>query len=188
MLNDAATATTPIELYRRATTRAIEVAAAVTADQLGGPTPCAEWTVQDLLDHLTAGTDYLLGALEGRPPRPCAGTTAGDLRAGVADVLAGLEEPGALERTCTSPLGFEWSVEQAVAGTFMDVLIHTWDLARATGQEDQLDPHLVAACTSMFLPEMPERGRQAGIVGPAVDVAADASPQAVLLGAMGRAP
>ena len=35
-----------------------------------------------------------------------------------------------MQRTCLSPLGFEWPVSQAVAGTFMDVLIHTWDLAR----------------------------------------------------------
>ena len=66
-----------------------------------------------------------------------------------------------MERTCTSPLGFQWPVSQAAAGTFMDVLIHTWDLARAASQDEKLDPDLVDACTAMFLPEMPERGRAA---------------------------
>ena len=41
----------------------------------------------------------------------------------------------------------------------MDVLIHTWDLARAASQ-DEKDPDLVDACTAMFLPEMPERGQR----------------------------
>lgn len=177
-----------VDLYRRAAEGAIEVTAAVSADQLDRATPCADWTVQDLLDHLTGGTDYLLAALAERAPISRQGTSAADYQAGVAMVLAGLEEPGVLRRMCMSPLGFEWPVEQAVAGTFMDVLIHTWDLARATGQDEHLDPSLVAACTAMFLPDMPERGRQAGIVGPAVDVGADASLQDTLLGAMGRAP
>lgn len=70
----------------------------------------------------------------------------------------------------------------------MDVLIHTWDLARATGQDEKLDPDLVDACTAMFLPGMPERGRAAGIVGPAVEVGEDIPAQDRLLAAMGRPP
>jgi len=177
-----------VDLYRSATTRAIEVAEALRPEELGLPTPCAEWDVQALLDHLVGGTEYLLAAMAGRPPVPPAGTTAADYRAGVDAVLEGMGRPGALERTCLSPLGFEWPVGQAVAGTFMDVLIHTWDLARATGQDTNLDPALVEACVGMFFPEMPERGREAGIVGPAVAVGPDASPQAQMLGAMGRTP
>ncbi|HKE73135.1 MAG TPA: TIGR03086 family metal-binding protein [Acidimicrobiales bacterium] len=158
------------------------------AEQLGLPTPCSEWDVQALLDHLVGGTEYLLASMDGRPPMPPTGTTAADYRAGVEAVMNGLGRPGVLERTCRSPLGFEWPVGQAVAGTFMDVLIHTWDLARATGQDTNLDPALVEACVGMFFPEMPERGREAGIVGPAVTVGPDASPQAQMLGAMGRTP
>jgi uncharacterized protein (TIGR03086 family) len=186
MLDDAGGVLDPIELYRRATARALQVVAAVEPDQLGGPTPCAEWTVQGLIDHLTGGTEYLLAALAGRPPVPPEGTGSTDYREGVDAVLAGLAEPGARARTCPSPLGFEWSIEQAVAGTFMDVLVHTWDLARATGQDEHLEPVLVEACVAMFLPDMPERGREVGIVGPAVEVGPDGSPQEVLLGAMGR--
>jgi uncharacterized protein (TIGR03086 family) len=178
----------PIDLYRRATEHAIKAVALVDADQLDRPTPCAEWSVQDVIDHLTGGTEYLLAALAGRAPVAVVGTGVDDLRGGVEAVLVGLAEPGAMERPCTSPLGFEWPVGQAVAGTFMDVLIHTWDLARATGQDERLDPDLVAACTAMFLPEMPERGRAAGIVGPAVEVGPDADAQDVLLATMGRRP
>lgn len=70
------------------------------------------------------------------------------------------------------------------------------DLVKAAGAwvffgaltDPTLDPALVDACTALFLPDMPEQGRAAGIVGPAVPVAADASPQDRLLGAMGRHP
>lgn len=188
MINYEIAAAHPVDLYRRAAARAGDIAAGVEASQLGDPTPCSSWNVQDLLDHLTGGTEYLLAALEQRQPAPRQSTTAADYRDGVAAVLDGLTAPSALERMCMSPLGFEWPVRDAVAGTFMDVLIHTFDLARATGQDERLDPELVEACMGMFLPEMPERGRQAGIVGPAVPVSPDATPQDVLLAAMGRTP
>lgn len=70
----------------------------------------------------------------------------------------------------------------------MDQLIHTWDLAVALGADRTLDTELVDAVAAMFLPHMPEVGRQAGFVGAAVPVDAPASPQDVLLGAMGRDP
>ncbi len=161
----------PVALYRSATGRAVEVAEGVRPEQLGLATPCSEWDVQALLDHLVGGTEYLLAAMDGRAPEPPTGATAADYRDGVDAVVKGLGEPGAMERTCMSPLGFEWPVGQAVAGTFMDVLVHTWDLASATGQDTDLDPALVEACLAMFFPEMPERGREAGLVGPEVEVA-----------------
>jgi uncharacterized protein (TIGR03086 family) len=174
----------PVDLFDRATARAHGVMAAVTVDQLPLPTPCREWTVQDLV----GGPGYLLAALAGRLPEPRSGSGAADYRKAVDEVLTGLGKTGAGERTCVSPLGFEWTVRDAVAGTFMDTLIHTWDLAVATGQDRTLDPELVDSCVAMFLPEMPERGRAAGIVGPAVPVPDDASPQERLLAAMGRRP
>ena len=177
-----------VTLYRSAADRAMAVAEAVRPNQLEEPTPCSEWTVQDLLDHLVGGTEYLLAAVDGREPRPPVGASAADFRCGVEGVLAALATSGAMQRVCLSPLGFQWTVEEAVAGTFMDVLIHTWDLARATGQDQRLDPAVVDACSAMFLPDMPIRGRNAGIVGPAVDVGEDASPQDRLLAAMGRHP
>ena len=187
MLNNDA-APDPVELYRAATDRAVAVADAVSPEQLGSPTPCTEWNVQQLIDHLVGGTEYLLTATTGGEPAQRVQATAADYRRGVDDVLNAVSLPGAMDRTCTSPLGFEWPVSQAVAGTFMDVLIHTWDLSRATGQDEKLDPALVDACAAMFLPDMPERGREAGIIGPAVKVGDDASPQDRLLAAMGRRP
>jgi uncharacterized protein (TIGR03086 family) len=128
--------------------------------------------------------------MAGRSPEPV--SAGGDLvagyRSGVEATVAAATAPGARDRTCVSPLGFEWTVAEAFAGTFMDTLVHSWDLAVATGQDRTLAPDLVDACIAMFLPEMPVRGREAGLVGPAVDVGPDPSSQDRLLGAMGRRP
>lgn len=178
----------PVMLFERAANRAAAVMAAVRPDQLDDPTPCAEWNVQQLIDHMVGATDYLLAALAGEEPPALSGRSTAEFERGLASLAEGLRAPGALERMCASPLGFEWPIGQAVAGTFMDVLIHTWDLSTATGQDAALDTELVEACCAMFLPDMPEHGRASGLVGPAVDVAAGASPQARLLAAMGRQP
>jgi uncharacterized protein (TIGR03086 family) len=183
---EATMSTDPIELFRRATEHATRVMDAVRPDQLAAPTPCTEWSVQDLVDHMVGSTEYLLASLAGRDPVPPTGTGAADYRTGVARVLDQLAAPSVLERTCTSPLGFEWTVGQAVAGTFMDNLVHTWDLATATGQDATLDAELVAACTALFFPTMPEMGRAGGLIGPAVEVPADAPPQVAFLAALGR--
>jgi uncharacterized protein (TIGR03086 family) len=186
MLNNGLHA--PLSLYRAAADRAVAVVDAVRDNQLEGPTPCSEWSVQQLIDHLVGGAEYLLAAATGAERGPSDGALGTDYRTCVDRVLTALELPGAMERVCVSPLGFEWSVADAVAGTFMDVLIHTWDLARATGQDERLDPGLVEACSAMFLPEMPRRGREAGIVGPEVLLVEGASAQDRLLAAMGRTP
>lgn len=174
----------PVEMFERAAVVASGLARSVRPDQMGLPTPCSEWDVHALLEHMAGGPMYLLGALGvddagvGPWPEPTA----------VEAVVSRLGEPGALERRCMSPAGFEWSVAEAAAGTAMDQLVHTWDLAVALGADQTLDADVAAAVVSMFLPQMPEVGRQAGFVGPAVDVGEAASPQDVLLGAMGRDP
>lgn len=180
----------PMDLYQRAAEGVVAVASALGPDQLGLATPCEDWTVQDVLDHLVGGTSYLSAAIAGTEPAiPTSGRTVEDLRQGVTACVEQLSlDPGMLERRCASPLGTDWTVAEATAGTSMDLLVHTWDLATATGQHVDLDAVVVDACVEMFLPHMPEMGRAAGIVGPAVEVPADASPHQVLLGAMGRRP
>ena len=83
---------------------------------------------------------------------------------------------------------FERSAGEAAAGTAMDQLVHTWDLAVAIGGDRTLDPELAETCVAMFVPQMPEIGRAAGFVGPEIPVPADASAQDRLLAAMGRQP
>ena len=76
----------------------------------------------------------------------------------VARCVEALHAPGAVDGRCMSPAGFEWSIGEAVAGTAMDQLVHTWDLAVAIGGDRKLDAELVEACVDMFLPQMPDIG------------------------------
>ncbi len=171
-------------MYERAAGDAAALARRVDSRQHTLPTPCAEWDVGALLEHLAGGSAYLLDAVGGDPGEAAAWPDA----SAVAAVVARLRDPGALERRSMSPAGFEWSAAEAAAGTAMDQLIHTWDLAVAVGDDPTLDSGVVEAVVAMFLPAMPDIGREAGIVGPAVAVADDASAQDRLLGAMGRDP
>jgi uncharacterized protein (TIGR03086 family) len=176
----------PVVLFERAATNAAAMVEKVEPAQRNAPTPCSEWDVDALVMHMAGGTTYLSAALA--LDADGGGSSNGDYQAAVARCVEALRAPGALERRCMSPAGFEWSVAEATAGTAMDKLVHTWDLAVAIGADRQLDPELVDAIVVMFLPQMPEIGREAGIVGPEVVVADDASPQDRLLGAMGRHP
>lgn len=171
-------------MFGRAASASAELARSVRPDQMTVATPCSEWDVAALLEHMAGGPGYLLGALGADDDQVASWPDV----AAIDVVMARLAEPGALERRCLSPAGFEWSVAEAAAGTAMDQWIHTWDLAVALGADRSLDAEVADAVMAMFLPYMPEIGREAGFVGPAVDVAADASPQDVVLGAMGRDP
>jgi len=68
-----------------------------------------------------------------------------------------------------------------------DVFLHTWDLARATGQDDRLDSEVCAAMLAEMEP-LEELIRSSGQYGPAVPVPVDADPQTRLIGFIGRDP
>jgi len=178
--------TDPVVLFERAALAAASAVGRVRPDQLSSPTPCTEWDVRALVDHMFGGTSYLLSALglsasAGQPDEAT-------YRGAAQRCVEGLREDRSLEGRCQSPLGFEWTVAEATAGTFMDQLVHTWDLSVATGQDPRLDPELVEVCVAMFLPHMPEMGRAGGIIGPEVPVPDGSTAQDRLLGAMGRRP
>lgn len=68
---------------------------------------------------------------------------------------------------------------------FLDVLVHGWDLAVATGQDDALDPELMQACQQIIEPQL-DAFRSAGALAPQVAVPADASAQTRFLAMLGR--
>src|SRR5882672_8404746 len=100
----------PVVLFERAATNAVGLAEQVRPEQRHEPTPCTEWDVDALLDHMVGGTGYLLNALG---LESVAGAT---YRVAVAQCVDALGRPGALESRCMSPAGFEWSIAEAAAG------------------------------------------------------------------------
>ena len=111
--------------------------------------------------------------------------------AGLRDAIqAGLDDPVVAERVadCGPPgrLSFAAAVDLTCTP---DVLIHTWDLARAAGLDEVLDPDEVHAMVSGFEslpPEVDDAMRSSGHYGPKVAVPADADEQSRLLAFMGR--
>lgn len=175
-----------VVLFQRAAANAATMVARVEPAQRHAPTPCDEWDVDALVMHMVGGTTYLLTALG--HDAPAVDTDEGSYRAAVVRCVDALQAPSVLDRRCLSPAGFEWSAREATAGTAMDQLVHTWDLAVAIDGDRTLDAESVDTCMAMFVPQMPEIGRAAGFVGPEVAVPADASAQDRLLGATGRQP
>ncbi|MFG3093480.1 TIGR03086 family metal-binding protein [Streptomyces sp. NPDC048202] len=125
---------------------------AVRPEQWTGPTPCAEWDVQRLVNHMTRGNLNYVALLDG-------GSVAAFLRLRDMDALHGdpvgayvrserecaaaSRRPGALARILDHPLG-PVSGAQALAVRTEDATIHAGDLARAIEAPEDLDPGLVA--------------------------------------------
>lgn len=115
------------------------------------PTPCTDWDVRALVNHVAAANLNYVRLLRGA-------TAADFLRSRDEDALgddplraflssadgcaAAYSEPGALDRVVDHPAG-KLPGRQALAVRTTDTVIHTWDLARAIGADDALDPALL---------------------------------------------
>lgn len=108
-------------------------------------------------------------------------------RSAVAQALERAARPGALEAQIASPAG-EMSAAQFLVILALDHLVHTWDLAKATGPNTRLDPAVTETGYGMFVPGLIDMARPHGAVGPPVPVSDGASPQDKLLGYTGRQP
>ena len=100
------------------------------------------------------------------------------------EALEAASGAGALAGTVHLSYGDE-QAETYVWQVTSDTLIHTWDLARAIGEWERLDPEIVDAVSDFLAPQA-ESWRAAGAFGAAVHVGENADPQAVLLAMTGR--
>ena len=146
----------------------------VADDQWSRPTPCPDWDVRGLVDHLVFGQRLFAGIVRGEPVPPAEELTRlraldhlGDdpsaaHRAAGADLLAVFSDPSVLERMFQAPIG-------TVPGIVLlhlritEELVHGWDVARATGQvarlpEDAAEAELAFARAQLDV-NVPRRGR-----------------------------
>ena len=191
----------PVAQLERVTRRTKEVASGVTQGQATDATPCSEWSVLDLFNHLIGGLEFTAGCITGNVPdiRPNEAESSFQGETDVAVLirayhdavdraLALAADPGALERTATTPFG-EMAVARIMTGTVLDQFVHCWDLARATGQDTSLDSEMVEFAYGMLVSGgFADMGRQAGFIGPEVAVPDSASLQDRMLAYMGRHP
>jgi len=177
------------------------VVAAVPDDRLAGRTPCPDWSVADVLDHL-GGLSLAFTMSARKEPLDMSGgpTVEGSRlepgwRGRIVAALHGLGEawattPGAFEgRTQAGPV--EMDADEAALVALDEVVVHGWDLAVATGTPYDPDPASVATCRAFVDSFAPPEGGAAddgGLFGPRVDVAPSAPELHRLLGATGRRP
>jgi uncharacterized protein (TIGR03086 family) len=170
-----------LDLYSRASTWTKEKVP-VAATQLDARTPCDDWDVRALLNHMLDTQRYFLGAARGEdasppsptPPNLITDDPAADFDRTRDEMLHAFGEPGVLDKTGIS-LGI----------AFSDQLMHGWDLARATGQDDTMPQGLPDAAYELIHGRFTADERK-GIFKPEVAVRADASPQEKLLAYTGR--
>lgn len=135
--------------FEQAVASARAVLVGVQPDQMSAPTPCASWDVKELVNHIVGGQHFFVAGMQGKPPTGADDDYAsGDYVAAFDDVsgqaVAAFGEDGALERTVTLPFGdMPGMAVMGLATT--DTFTHAWDLAKATGQDTDLEPELAAA-------------------------------------------
>jgi uncharacterized protein (TIGR03086 family) len=142
------------------------VMAAVQADQMTDPTPCAAFSVRDLMTHMVTVLRRVAGVGRGLPPLQPQFTVVGASDDGLQalwdeaarDVEAVWSGDGVLERTLTLPFG-QFAGAQALAIYTGEVTLHTWDLARATAQEPSWDDQVVALADAALRRVLPGEGR-----------------------------
>ncbi|WP_084432747.1 TIGR03086 family metal-binding protein [Kibdelosporangium aridum] len=156
-----------------------DLLARVTDDQLTHPTPCSEYTVADLIAHVDEAAVGFAAMAGITDPGPS-----------VAEHVLALgkawDEPSAWEGI-SAAAGVELPHEVWGRIAFTEIVVHAWDLAKATGQPFDLPEHTLRACydhVAEFVPKAPVPG----LWGPSVDVAPDAPLTDRIVAITGRMP
>jgi uncharacterized protein (TIGR03086 family) len=171
-----------LDLYGQASEWTLDKVANATK-KLDAPTPCDEWTVRQLLNHMLDTQRFFVGRARGEdvslsadPPELLGDDPLADFERARAETLTTFAEPGVVEKTGPS-LGI----------AFSDQLVHGWDLATATGQDASMPDGLAQAAYDMIHGRFTDEQRT-GVFKPEVAVGADATAQDRLLAYTGRDP
>lgn len=182
-------------LLERTTEATGRVIAGVRPEQYDDPTPCAGWKVRDILNHVIGGNHFFAGIAAGEPlPTGDTPDLVGDDPAtayaqGAKVALEAWRQPGVTERTLTMPFG-DMPGAMAMGLHFVDHTVHGWDIAKATGRLDVLDPELAETAYQLVKGSIPEqfRGGDGAPFGPEVPCADDAPAYERLVAYLGRQP
>jgi uncharacterized protein (TIGR03086 family) len=175
--------------FRRLSDHFEALVAGVPADRWSSQSPCDDWDARGVVRHVVELHGMMLKSI-GRALSPAPSVDDDPLaavRAARADLAAVLEDPAVAD---TEYEGFFGRTKvSATVDDFlgMDLVVHAWDLARATGQDDTMDPDEVARL-SRQVEGMGDMLRTPGVCGPAVSVGDDAPAQDKLLATLGRDP
>ena len=154
-------------------------------DRWDSPSPCPHWTASEVVDHLLDGFELALSAINRPVPSNPDADRLDRWRQTTAAVIAAMSDPDAAATVVASPMG-DFAFKQVAGGVLLhDMLAHTWDLARATGQDETLDPEAVTSALAKMSP-FDELLRGPSMFGPKVTPPEGADSQTELLCFLGR--
>jgi uncharacterized protein (TIGR03086 family) len=173
--------------YARVAAAFDQTVRAVPADKWDAPSPCEEWKARDVVAHVTRNHRSMAAAASGaEAEQPAADEDPVEAWSDAyqrMQILAG--DPEMLSKPVNGPTG-PMPLEEAL-GTLvsMDTNVHRWDLARAVGGDERLDPGVVRLTWDVLQP-MDEMIRRPGVFGPKLDPPDGADEQTKLLYFLGR--
>jgi uncharacterized protein (TIGR03086 family) len=184
-----------VEMYERALNQTGEVVRNTSGDQLGDSTPCTEWDVRALLNHVIAGCVTFAAGGSGERVEMTSDTDhlgqdhVDAYERAAKSALEAFSAPGALERNFALPWG-DTPGSAALGIALADATVHGWDLAKATGQPATIDDDIAESLYQMVTQMLAPKGsfpRQTAFKEPVV-VGEDASSTDKLLAYLGRRP
>jgi uncharacterized protein (TIGR03086 family) len=179
-------------LFARALGHYGQLVHAIRHDQWHGETPCADWDVSVLVNHLVSENLWMPPLLDGKTIADVGDAFDGDLLGEdpkaawdrSADGVGRAVQASSLDRTVHLSYG-DVSAEHYISELFSDLTIHGWDLARAIGADETIDPESVEILYEKYKPI--EDGLKAtGMFGPKIEPPPGADRQAQLLAVFGR--
>jgi uncharacterized protein (TIGR03086 family) len=181
-----------VELYRRTTAEWLSRVRAVGPDQWKDPTPCSDWDVRALVNHVVGEQRWIPPMMDGATIEEVGDRFEGDLLGddpqSIAEVAAAesmAAVPDAVAQGRITHLSFgDTPADEYTRSVAADLLIHSWDLAAAVGADRRFEPDLVDAVAEWFT-AVEQSYRSAGVIAPRPSVTDD-DPQAQLLAAFGR--
>jgi uncharacterized protein (TIGR03086 family) len=181
------------DLYVRALKQFGQKVHAVGEDQWANATPCAEWDVRALVNHLVNENLWVPPLLEGRTIEEVGDRFDGDQlgtdpdgawEASADGAIAAVADPAAMRRTVHLSYGDRPAIDY-VNEMFIDLAIHGWDLARGIGADEAIDPEFVEVLYTRAAP-MEDDLKSYGVYGGKVTPPEAADPQTKLLAIFGR--
>jgi len=182
------------KILQRAVDQTGQIVAGMGVGQLGLSTPCTEWNVRDLVNHLISSLYMFSQAAMGAPFNL---QDFGVDRVRYDAVVSYAQEAAKLKVALgrVGVLEQEWQLSfgetpgwLAVDIAIIEFVTHGWDLAKATNTKVELDPELSKVALANAQELISQFGRQEGVFGPEVETSGEVDAHQVLAAYLGRDP